>query len=275
MRYIGIDLAWSDRNPSGLVVIDDAGEVKASAYLTDLDAIAGFCLAHATEESALVAVDAPLAVPNERGHREADRALMRLFGGRRLGAHVASRSRLTEVHGGLRGEALLARLGGAFERIIEVYPHAALMAWFDLPAPLAYKRGSLARRLEGLQRLVELLRRLGQADPPLAVDSAPWLVGHEDGRLTGAGVEQLESLLDALVCAYVASYCRRWGPERCVQLGDGRPPYLVTPLPPRRRAPGSATEGSNGAGDGEAPRAPAGEPGGRPGEGRDGCDDAV
>lgn len=231
MRYIGIDLAWSDRNPSGLVVIDDAGEVKASAYLTDLDAIAGFCLTHATGEPALVAVDAPLAVPNERGHREADRALMRLFGGRRLGAHVASRSRLTELYGGVRGEALLARLGGTVDGVIEVYPHAALMAWFDLPAPLAYKRGSLARRLQGLQQLVDLLRRLRQAEPPLVVESAPWLVGSDEGGLTGAGVEQLESLLDALVCAYVASYCRRWGDGRCARLGDGRPPYLVTPLP--------------------------------------------
>lgn len=232
MRYIGIDLAWSDRNPSGLVVIDDAGKVEASAYLIDLDAIAGFCLSHATGEPAVVAVDAPLAVPNEQGHREADRALMKLFGGRRLGAHVASRSRLTRVHGGVRGEALAQRLTGALHGIIEVYPHAALVGWFDLPAPLAYKRGSLARRLSGLRELVQLLRRLDQADPPLAVDSAPWLVGQEAEHLTGAGVEQLESLLDALVCAYVASYCRRWGAERCAQLGDGGPPHLVTPLPP-------------------------------------------
>lgn len=234
MRYIGIDLAWSDRNPSGVVIIDDAGEVKASAYLTDLDAIAGFCLAHATGEGAVAAVDAPLRAGDREGHREVDRAIMKLFGGRRLGVHAAGRSRLVRLYGCVRGEELARRLAGGVEGIVEVYPHAALIAWFDLPAPLAYKRGSLARRLEGLRRLTELLRGLSRADPPLSLDSAPWLVGQEGEPLTGAVVDQLESLLDALVCAYVASYCKRWGDRRCARLGGDGAPALVTPLPPAR-----------------------------------------
>ncbi|MEW6048999.1 MAG: DUF429 domain-containing protein [Bacillota bacterium] len=250
MRFIGVDLAWSDHNPTGLVVVNEQGQVESAAYVTALDAVAGFCLARAGEEPAIVAVDAPLSVLNDTGHREADRAIMRLFRGRRLGVHSANRERLLAVHGGVRGEALVRQLGGRFSAargaqdggaflpgntIIEVYPHAALIAWFDLPAPLPYKRGHLLERRQGLRRLVELLRQLKGADPPLDVDSAPWVLADGEEDLSTAQLDQIESLLDALVAAHVASFCRRWGAARCACLSEAGGPGLVTPVPGEKR----------------------------------------
>ena len=238
MRCIGVDLAWTDRRASGLVVLDEAGRVEASAWRTDLEDIAAFCIAQARGEPALVAVDAPLWVPNETGHRPVDRELMRLFGGRRLGVHAASRRRLLEAYGGLRGPALARRLGERGLEVMEVYPHAALVAWFDLPAPLPYKRGPVRRRLQGMRRLVRLLESLEQEDPPLRVGSAPWAAAVQAPGVTASELEQLEGLLDALVCAHTAAFWRRWGTGRCARLGDGQGPWLVVPLPPGGPRPG-------------------------------------
>ncbi|HEY8486165.1 MAG TPA: DUF429 domain-containing protein, partial [Limnochordales bacterium] len=176
VRYVGIDLAWSEGHPSGVVVLDEHGRVEAAAYRTELEALAALCLGPQGCGPVVVGVDAPLKVPNETGQREAERGLLRAFAPFRLGAHVANRRRLQHVHGGIRGErlaALLACLGSQPSRngqaghagnqaspasqgpvVLEVYPHAALIGWFGLPRPLPYKHGDLARRREGLARVV-------------------------------------------------------------------------------------------------------------------------
>ena len=246
VRYVGVDLAWSPGRPSGVAVLDEQGRIEEAAYLTDLDALAAFCLARRAAGPVLVAVDAPLRVPNEHGQRPAERELLRLFGRFHLGAHVASRSRLLRVHGCLRGEQLVALLAQAFEAspdgwgwrapdgcaVVEVYPHAALIAWFGLERPLAYKRGSLAARRQGLARLVQLLGELRSADPPLQLHGAAWLPP-PDGweELGSAQVRHLEGLLDAVICAHAAHYYHRWGSARCRVLGSRETGQIVTPLP--------------------------------------------
>ncbi len=247
MRFVGVDLAWTEHRGSGLVVLDERGRLESWAYRVELEAVASFCLAQTGDEPAMIAVDAPLCVPNETGHRAVDRALMRLFAGRRLGVHAASRRRLLQAYGGLRGERLVERLAGRGCPVIEVYPHAALVAWLDLPAPLAYKRGSRHERLAGLQRLATLLRRRTGADPPLDVDGVPWLPEPREAAASRAAVERMESLLDALICAHVAAFWHRWGTARCARLGEGETAYLVTPLPKPGAAHPWREEGEDGA----------------------------
>ena len=251
MRFVGVDLAWSPGRPSGIAVLDEHGRVEEAAYLADLEALTAFCLARRAAGPITVAVDAPLRVVNEEGHRPAERELLRLFGRYRLGAHVASRRRLLRVHGCVRGEQLMALLARAFgvsangagwsgpdgSAILEVYPHAALMAWFGLERPLAYKRGSLAARRQGLARLARLLGSLRAADPPLDLSGATWLPPEEAwDQLGPAEVRHLEGLLDAVVCAHVAHYYHRWGPARCRILGSPETGQLVTPAPPMAEA---------------------------------------
>ncbi len=263
MRFIGIDLAWSEGRSSGVVVLDAQGRPEASAYLEDLGAVASFCLARAALGPVAVGVDAPLKVPNATGQRAAERELLRVFAEHRLGAHVANRQRLLKVHGAIRGEQLVRLLAGRFRLgagaveghvaadgsgvggnpgtrglpgvLLEVYPHAALIAWFDLDRPLAYKRGPLQARVRGLRRLARLLASLKSADPPLDLGDAVWLPDPEwepawEGA-TLAGARHLESLMDAAVCAHVVRYWYRWGLRRCRVFGSAAQGEIVTPVP--------------------------------------------
>ena len=63
MHFVGVDLAWGDRKPTGLAVLDDDGRlVHVSAARSD-DEIAE-ALAPYVEGDCLVAFDAPLIVTN-------------------------------------------------------------------------------------------------------------------------------------------------------------------------------------------------------------------
>src|SRR6266536_2225699 len=148
---IGIDLAWSPRNPTGAAVIRggaDGGALGGTALLGDLDAIVGFVERQAEAGPAIVAVDAPLRVPNERGQRPAEAAISRAFGRYQAGAYPANGQRLT-FEGIVRGEALVAMLeergfvhkptvaeGEPVRQVVEVFPHPAMIALFGLQRTL-------------------------------------------------------------------------------------------------------------------------------------------
>ena len=69
MHFVGLDLAWGERKPTGVAVLDDDGR------LVDI-ATAARRLQHPRRSSAptstgdcLVAIDAPLVVTNPTGQR--------------------------------------------------------------------------------------------------------------------------------------------------------------------------------------------------------------
>ncbi|NJK78371.1 MAG: DUF429 domain-containing protein, partial [Chloroflexaceae bacterium] len=67
MTCIGIDLAWSPRNPTGgAVIVGNAtgGVLLDTATLGSNAEIIAYIEKHAATGPALVAVDAPLRVPN-------------------------------------------------------------------------------------------------------------------------------------------------------------------------------------------------------------------
>jgi predicted nuclease with RNAse H fold len=76
---------------------------------------------------AAVAVDAPLHVPNDGGRRDADAVLAWVD----VAAFPASRRRLAQVHGGIRGEALAPRLAAPGRTVLEALPDQVLrqIAW--------------------------------------------------------------------------------------------------------------------------------------------------
>lgn len=244
MRCIGLDLAWSRRNPSGIVALAcDAGGAHLihSARLHDDASLCAWIRAQIGDGPALIAIDAPLRVPNQRGQRPAEAALNRVFGRYGAGAHPANRQ-LLERYGGLRGEYLIAalatdgfvhtplvRAGHHTRQIIEVYPHAALVTLFDLPHILRYKarpHRPLALRQAELARLQQLLARLERATPAL---HARALLDQPPAALRGAAFKAYEDILDALVCAYVAVYLWHWGPSHTLVFGDAHTGAITTP----------------------------------------------
>jgi predicted RNase H-like nuclease len=248
---IGLDLAWSPRNPSGAAVIAcggasfrNGGVLVETALLGDMDEIVAYVGRHAGGGPAIVAVDAPLRVPNEDGRRPAEAAIGRWFGRYQAGAHPANRRRLA-FDGVVRGEALVAALeargfshraavaaGQPVRQVVEVFPHPATIALFELERTLKYKARpgrSMAERLDAWREYQALLRALAAADPALRGHEA--LLSRDVAALRGRRLKDYEDQVDALLCAYIALYAFRWGDVRCRTFGTLEQGYIFTPVP--------------------------------------------
>lgn len=249
MFFIGIDLAWSDRNKSGLALIqgDELGAHLVSSELVGKDEeVVRRIVELAGDEALLVAIDAPLIVPNRSGRRRAEELVGMLFGQYDAGAHPANRTRLKQACGRVRGEDLVKLLGEVdilheprlkmFERTrkcFEVYPHPAMVAIFHLPQILKYKarpQRSYEERYEAFRRYQRLLRKLPDLKLPKAI-----LARKVEG-LKGEALKEYEDLLDATFCAYIAYYCWK-DPQRCAVLGNLREGYILTPTVQDRQDP--------------------------------------
>jgi predicted RNase H-like nuclease/ppGpp synthetase/RelA/SpoT-type nucleotidyltranferase len=254
VHFVGVDLAWGQRKPTGVAVLDDDGVLLLVSACTDDDSIEAV-LAPYVAGDCLVGIDAPLVVENATGNRPGEAALNKDFARFDAGAHPTNTGK-KEFADGSRGARVAVRLGldldpgsTARRRAIEVYPHAATVALFRLGRTLKYKNKP-GRPFDDLQSaLRELMRRiegLESATPALRVaDHDAWhaLVGQVDAAERKSQLRVVEDQVDAVVCAYVALFAHR-RPEDTTTYGDGATGYIVTPtLPeghvptPRERAP--------------------------------------
>jgi predicted nuclease with RNAse H fold len=92
LRFVGCALAWrpgeTREKDSCLVVMDERGSIIANTFAGSPEELRGAIEAYGEERRGLiVGVDAPLAVPNERGTRRIERILSRVA----LPAYSASR----------------------------------------------------------------------------------------------------------------------------------------------------------------------------------------
>jgi predicted RNase H-like nuclease len=94
MKFVRIDIAWSERNPSGVAVIDSDGTLtRASGSIRTNDNICEFAGLN-TGEDGVVAIDAPLTVKNADKQRPVERQLMQIFGLYEAGPYPANLSNL-------------------------------------------------------------------------------------------------------------------------------------------------------------------------------------
>lgn len=247
MRFIGLDLAWSSRNPTGGAVIDGeatSGRLIHTALLGGDDEVLAFVQEHAGDEPAIVAIDAPLSVPNQGGRRPAEVEITHMFARYQAGAHPANRNRLAR-DGVVRGEALLEKLmEQGFEhrtevtaqvpvrQIVEVYTHPAIVSIFDLQRIIRYKarpRRSHDERLNEFRVYQERLRSLKEADPALLDTDA--LLSVDVEGLIKARLKDYEDILDGVMCAYTAQYLWRWGMTRAQVFGNLEQGYITSPVP--------------------------------------------
>jgi len=242
MYYVGLDLAWGQRQPSGVAVLDDAGRlVHVSAHTDDADILAA--LEPFTTGEVVVGIDAPLVVENQTGNRPAETALNKDFHRFQAGAHPANKNK-PEFSDGTRGGRLAAALdldldprSAAPRRALEVYPHAATIALFRLGRTLKYKdkKGRTFDQLHTeLLRLVELIEGLQNAELPLRVRK------NEDWQALRTAIEtatrksqlrRAEDPVDAVLCAYVAMLATR-RPDDVTFYGDLATGVIVTPTLP-------------------------------------------
>ncbi|MEN9221017.1 MAG: DUF429 domain-containing protein [Thermostichus sp. BF3_bins_97] len=250
---IGLDLAWSPCNPSGIATLQvhpDPDLQRLAGHLLDCRIlqtnaeILDYIQRHAGRDPCLIAVDAPLRVPNPTGQRRAEAELNRVFRAYEAGAHPANR-RLLERNGQVRGEVLVQALsawgfqehaqiqkGQLTRQITEVFPHSAMVSLFGLSRTLKYKtrpKRTWPERQQAWQTYQQLLQSLSGADPVLCGHQA--FLEVEVGSLKGRPLKDYEDQMDALMCAYIALYGFRWGSDRCRSFGNLEEGHIFTPLP--------------------------------------------
>ena len=231
MHYIGIDLAWGTKNPTGLAVLDaDGALVHLSTVHTDeeiRDALAAY-----VDGPCRVGIDAPLIVTNPTGSRVAEQQLNADFRSFEAGAHPSNTGK-PEFRDGTRGARVAKMLGldmnpasGRTKRAIEVYPHPATIVLFGLPKTLKYK-AKPGRTLDSMR--AELLRLMGHVERVVRTDRT-WqaLRTRVETATRKVDLRSVEDQVDAVVCAYVALFADRW-PERVTIYGSYELGYIVTP----------------------------------------------
>jgi predicted RNase H-like nuclease len=240
---VGVDLAWSAKNRSGVCAIQD-GRVLGSACLRSDEEIEAWIRRHDDGEL-LVAFDAPLVVPNRTGRRPCEALFASVFASAHAGPYPAN---LTLLRDDVRAHRLSRRLRlgvtpAAVRRRplragIEVFPHPALVVLLDRAERLPYKAKpgrALGIRHEAMRELLAGLEGLKRGDPSLDVATGPdWprLAALCEARPSGAALKRLEDELDAYVCAYIGWYHLAWSGTRSLTIGDGRCGYIVTPVRP-------------------------------------------
>ena len=248
--FIGVDLAWSARNPSGVALLRGSGarlEFCGAEALHSLDAIAArirrlpgaWCLG----------IDAPLVVVNHTGRRAADAEVTARYARFHAGAHSTN---LNILKGDVRGGSLVRMLADDGLQIaaapatlhrsqdrwaFETYPHAGIVELAGLERIYKYKRGRVAQRRLELRAFARCLHTTFTRLRPTLMDTpALRTFLHADiGALRGRSLKRHEDQLDALLCAYLAAHAWTWGAARNHAFGNAATGATILP---RWRAPG-------------------------------------
>jgi len=229
VRFLGVDLAWKEGNPSGVVALEGTrfplrlveapGTLPTHAAV--LDWLAGWLDRTGAEPATIVGIDAPLlGLDCVRGRRDCDDEVSRRFG--RFAAPVSS---LTAFRGML--QRFVAELEARCPRadfcpetrptpgrpaIREVYPNALQVRLFDLDRPPVrkkhlYKRQKFGSKREwvvrGLGPFVEKCTVVVESRRYIARDRIWRALVRERPRAVDSGpaLKALEDRWDALLCA--------------------------------------------------------------------------
>jgi predicted RNase H-like nuclease len=243
MHFVGLDLAWGEKNHTGVAVIDSDGRLLHISIAWD-DASIEHAVAPYVGDDCLVAIDAPLIVKNPTGHRPCETALNHDFQRFEAGARPAytEKPEFSNPRGARIATALnldVDPASTATRRAIEVYPHPATIALFGLEKTLKYKRGAFEDRQRELLQLMTLVEGLDKARPRLRVNhNVSWVELRK--RVAAASrpgqLDRDEDPVDAVVCAYVALYWYH-RPEDVTVYGNFATGYIVTPTLPLDLAP--------------------------------------
>jgi predicted RNase H-like nuclease len=254
MRFLGVDLAWNDVNPSGVALLGGRRfplHLRESPQtLPSHEAVLGWIARHVGHHRAAVGVDAPLLGLGRGGRRGCDNEISRRFGRYHASTHSPPRApalgrlarRLVRAYG-------LEALGPAFAprsahpAVREVYPNALQVRLFALDRArgmtiLKYKQRKFADTrgwaVEGLRPFVE---RCAEAigGRYVATSDSAWaaLIEHRPrAGMTGRELKAIEDRWDALLCALaVALEFFEPGSMRfyCDEPGQWRGGYILAP----------------------------------------------
>jgi predicted RNase H-like nuclease len=233
MLILGVDLAWGDKKPDGICIIDARSRrstIVDFAYPRgDPELLACVKRYLADKAGAFVTIDAPIVCPNRSGTRPVDRLTHRLFHPEHAACHPANSTKCPRPPRVLRK---LRRLGFAAgwevhpeERTVaEVYPHPAMVRMFRLPRIVKYKKGPVAHRRSEFQRLQRLIRScLSDLFPSLR------LTTDAKSLLEEPWSKPVEDKTDALFCALIGLWHWQHRGERSEVIGNLRTGFILLP----------------------------------------------
>lgn len=232
---VGVDLAWGERRPDGVCVLevtDEASRVRQIALTRGDDELLGLLDEATRDAPSLLMFDAPLICPNPTGARPADRLSHVLFHREKCGCHPTNATRCPRP---LRLASALQARGHALDWQLppdghpprlaaEVYPHPALVRWFELDERIPYKKGPVAARRVEFARLQSLLLHwLPRRFPRFVLDddtatllARPW-------------TKDLEDQTDSLVCALIGDWHWRHRGTATQVVGDRETGFFIVP----------------------------------------------
>jgi predicted RNase H-like nuclease len=246
---LGIDAAWTDRQPSGVALLRRDGskweclrvapsytsfcegvnwEERVSGSVANVPALLAVAQRVSGEAPLVVAVDMPLANTIINARRAADNAVSRAFGHCKCAVHSPTPARPGKtgryLHAGFAAASysLSTQLGDSPPALLEVYPHVALLGLTGLTERLPYKVGKSNTYWRGISiderkpRLLEvwalILKHLGREIKGINLPLSDSLCEHSLSSL-----KRYEDAIDALVCAWVAT---QYLDKASVPLGD-------------------------------------------------------
>ncbi|PAB59491.1 DUF429 domain-containing protein [Anaeromicrobium sediminis] len=244
MNHIGIDLAWTYKNETGICVLDNNGEVLhlESKVYTDDEIV--HIVDRFSKEGAIVSIDAPIVVKNMTGSRDAERLLMReRIHGRRISLFVASRGYLIRNYGSIRGEVLANKIIDRNDRfkityeiekemfgIIETFPSGICLSAFPEICPIKYKINRKIpfeeTKLE-MERIIDCFKKLENEENKVSS-----LVKHFNiniRELNKKEFKHIEDKIDAFLCAY-SSYSIITGKTENRVYGNHEDGFIVLPF---------------------------------------------
>lgn len=240
MAVLGIDAAWTLREPSGVALLSKSGSrwrllAAAPSYESfiaitgganpsgdrprgsepDPSGLLSAAARVAGVEVDLIAVDMPLSRLPITSRRTADNAVSRAYGARKCGTHTPSAVRPGPISDRLRGGFerqgyLLSARQLAPRSLIEVYPHPALVELRSAPERLPYKLSKIRNYWPGLSspdRRAKLLEVWAGIVAALGVeiDEVANLLPSPDISAPTWRLKAYEDMLDAVVCAWVGA----------------------------------------------------------------------
>ena len=235
MIVLGIDAAWTASQPSGVALVRCDGTrwrclALAPSYaafvaqtvdwrarpvggIADCDALLAACTRIAGAAPDAIAIDMPLALHPITQRRAADNAIASAYARYGLGAHSPSAERpgavADRLHAGFAAHGYTLAVAGTRPRraLLEVFPHAALVALLGADYRIPYKLARAAQywpTYTAVERRRAILARWRAIRRALAVrvDGIALRVP-QHGAL--AALKRYEDALDAIVCAWVGT----------------------------------------------------------------------
>ncbi len=240
--FVGIDLAWSKRNDTGLCILslqNDVLTVESYTLLTELDDIVSIVTQTVQNRPCIIGIDAPLTVKNNDGRRNAEHELQKHFYKSHAVAHPANRNRLGQWNQGVpRGEELVTMLESfGFEenpsitnkytvrQMMEVFPHPAQVELFELKKILPYKQ----KPGRDYESRITTFKSYQNYLKGLHIDGTEKFLTLDLTTLKGVRLKEYEDILDALFCAYIV-YAIWKNPQQAKIFGSKEDGHIIVPM---------------------------------------------